>query len=126
MVGGMEGTRVKTKRRLRRKQGLRKRVHGTGNCPRLTVFRSAKHIYAQIIDDERGVTLCQASTRNKDLCDQVKNGGNIAAAKIVGTALAERAKGKNIQSICFDRNGYRFHGRIKGLADAAREAGLKF
>ncbi len=83
-------------------------------------------MYAQIIDDERGVTLCEASSRNKDLRDRIKNGGNIDAAKIVGATLAERAKAANIERVCFDRSGFKFHGRIKGLADAAREGGLSF
>lgn len=122
----MGSSTVKTQRRVRRKRGIRKRIRGTNERPRLTVFRSLKHTYAQIIDDERGVTVCEASTRNKDLRDQVTDGGNIAAAKIVGAALAERAKAKNIETVCFDRNGYRFHGRVKGLAEAVREAGLKF
>ncbi len=117
---------IRVARRKRRKQGIRKRLYGTGEKPRLTVFRSAKHIYAQIIDDERGVTLCEASTRDKALREKIGYGGNIAAAKTVGATLAERAKEKNIETVCFDRNGYRFHGRIKGLADMAREAGLKF
>lgn len=99
---------------------------GTAARPRLTVFRSHKHIYAQLIDDERGVTLCSASTQSKALRGQVKYGGNTAAAKMVGAALAEQAKAKKIVEVCFDRNGYRYHGRLKGLADAAREAGLKF
>ncbi|MGB2987526.1 MAG: 50S ribosomal protein L18 [Phycisphaerae bacterium] len=122
----MGSSTVKTQRRVRRKRGIRKRIRGTNERPRLTVFRSLKHTYAQIIDDERGVTVGEASTRNKDLRDQVTDGGNIAAAKIVGAALAERAKAKNIETVCFDRNGYRFHGRVKGLAEAVREAGLKF
>ncbi len=113
-------------RRTRRRRGIRKRVCGTGARPRLTVFRSAKHIYAQIIDDERGVTLCGASTRDKGLSDQIKYGGNVAAAKIVGECLGKRAAEHDIKQVCFDRNGYRFHGRIKGLADGAREAGLEF
>ena len=117
---------VKTRRRLRRKRGIRKRVHGTSQCPRLTVFRSARHIYAQIVDDDLGVTLCEASTRNKDLRDSIEYGGNIPAAKIIGAALAERAKAKGVESVCFDRNGYRFHGRLKGLAEATKEGGLKF
>lgn len=117
---------IKDQRRTRRKAGLRKRIRGDEQRPRLTVFRSAKHIYAQLIDDSTGKTICSASTRAKDLRDQVDNGGNKAAAKVVGTAIAEKAKGKQIELICFDRNGYRFHGRIKELADAAREAGLKF
>jgi large subunit ribosomal protein L18 len=122
----MEGCKAKVQRRFRRKRGIRKRVSGTRERPRLTVFRSSKHIYAQLIDDDGGLTLCEASTRSKDLREQIGNGGNKAAAKIVGTALAERAKAKSIGEVCFDRNGYRFHGRIKALADAAREAGLVF
>lgn len=121
---GSEALRVQ--RRMRRKRGLRKRVRGTGERPRLTVFRSLKHIYAQIIDDERSVTLCEASTLAKDLREQIPYGGNITAAKLVGVALAERAKTLKIKRVCFDRNGYRFHGRVKGLADAVREAGLEF
>jgi len=120
----MDKVGIKRSRRERRKRGLRKRLWGTSERPRLTVFRSAKHIYAQIINDDSGVTLCSASTRGKDLRDQAKNGGNVAAAKLVGSSLAEKAKAKSITKVCFDRNGYRYHGRIKGLADAVREAGL--
>lgn len=122
----MGSAELKSKRRLRRKRGIRKRIYGTAECPRLTVFRSLNHIYAQIIDDDRGVTLCEASTRGKDLREGLKSGGDAAAGKFVGGALAERAKTKNIVAVCFDRNGYRFHGRIKALAEAAREGGLKF
>ncbi len=122
----MKSCNIKSRRRLRRKRRVRKRVYGAGEQLRLTVYRSAKHIYAQLIDDDRGVTLCEASTRNKDLRDKIKNGGNIEAAKLVGSLLAERARAKNLERVCFDRNGYRFHGRIKGLAEAAREGGLKF
>jgi large subunit ribosomal protein L18 len=122
----VKGRNIRVTRRNRRRRGLRKRLTGTSDQPRLAVFRSAKHIYAQIIDDDRGVTLCEASTRSKDLRDGIGYGGNIAAAKAVGLALAERAKAKNIEEVCFDRGGFRFHGRIKGLAEAAREAGLKF
>ncbi|MHC5110128.1 MAG: 50S ribosomal protein L18 [Planctomycetota bacterium] len=122
----MAGLLIKTRRRMRRKAGLRKRIRGTAERPRLTVFRSAKHIYAQVIDDASGVTICEASTRNKELRDKIENGGNIDAAKLVGTELASRAKAKQVEAVCFDRNGFRFHGRIKGLADAAREGGLKF
>ena len=117
---------VKIERRLRRKRGIGKVIRGTVDRPRLTVFRSLKHIYAQIIDDDHGVTLCEASTRTKGIRDTVSKGGDVAAAKSVGTALAERAKAKGIISVTFDRNGYRFHGRVKGLADAAREGGLRF
>ena len=122
----MKASKIKQIRRFRRKQGIRKRVHGTTDRPRLTVSRSLHHIYAQIIDDDRGVTLCEASSRSKDLQSELQHGGNIAAAKIVGVALAKRAKAKNIEAVCFDRNGYRYHGRLKGLAEAARESGLLF
>ena len=122
----MRASDLKGIRRLRRKHVIRHRVVGTTERPRLTVFRSLKNVYAQIIDDEKGVTLCEASTRSKELQSKVPSGGNIPAAKLVGAALAERAKAKNIDQVCFDRNGYRYHGRVKALADAAREAGLKF
>ena len=122
----MGTTSIKVTRRARRKRGLRKRIRGTGDCPRLAVFRSVQHIYAQIIDDEAGVTLCSASTRGKAVRDGFEKSGNKAAAKVVGTALAEQAKAKNIEAVCFDRSGYKYHGRVKELADAAREGGLKF
>ena len=122
----MRGGTIKIARRLRRKRGIRRTIRGTAERPRLTVFRSLKHIYAQVVDDDRGVTLCEASTRSADLRDTVKYGGNREAAKLVGEALAQRAKAKNIEAVCFDRNGFRFHGRVKTLADAAREGGLKF
>ena len=122
----MKSNELKTMRRIRRKHVIRSRVVGTGERPRLTIFRSLKNLYAQIIDDEKGVTLCEASSRSKDLQKRIPSGGNIAAAKAVGAALAERARAKSIDKVCFDRNGYRYHGRVKALADAAREAGLKF
>ncbi len=122
----MKNVEVKIRRRLRRKSGLRKLIVGSCERPRLSVFRSLNNIYAQIIDDSTGVTLCAASTRDKELRDKVKTAGNKDGAKIVGTLLAERAKGKNIAAVCFDRNGFKYHGRLKALADAAREAGLKF
>ncbi len=122
----MASTSIKTTRRLRRKRGLKKRIFGTAERPRLTVFRSSKHIYAQIIDDVSGATICSASSRAKDLRGSLSSGGNKAAAKDVGTALADRAKAKNVEKVCFDRNGFRYHGRLKELADAAREGGLKF
>ena len=90
------------------------------------MFRSSKHIYAQIIDDQRGVTLCEASTRSKELRDRISYGGNVEAARTIGATLAERAKAKNIERVCFDRGGHCFHGRLKGLAEAAREGGLSF
>ncbi len=120
----MEGNLARTRRRIRRKRGIRKTVGGTPERPRMTVFRSAKHIYVQVIDDQRGVTLCEASTKGKSLRDGIGYGGNVAAAKIVGKAIAEKALAKDIKAVCFDRNGYRYHGRLKALAEAAREAGL--
>lgn len=122
----MEGCKIKVQRRQRRKKGLRKRIRGTSDRPRFSVFRSAKHIYAQIINDETGSTLCEASTRSKELTGELTQSGNVAAAKVVGALLAQRAKTRNIEAVCFDRNGFRYHGRLKGLADAAREGGLKF
>ncbi len=122
----IETGRLKTQRRLRRRRGIRKRVRGTSERPRLTVFRSGKHIYAQIVDDDAGLTVCEASTRSKQLRDQIESGGNVAAARTVGAALAERAKAKDIDRVCFDRSGFRYHGRIKALAEAAREGGLGF
>ena len=101
---------------------IRKKVRGTGERPRLAVFRSLNHIYAQVIDDQTGKTLATASTTEKDL--GTKTGGNIEAAKIVGKAIAERAQKAGVSSVVFDRGGYVFHGRVKALLDATREAGL--
>lgn len=122
----MKTVEIKTARHNRRKKGLQKRIRGTPERPRLTVFRSLENIYAQIIDDTSGVTICSASTRDKELRGQVKKGGNIDAAKAVGIVLAQRAQSKQVSAVCFDRNGYKYHGRLKALADAARENGLKF
>ncbi len=116
----------KTIRRDRRKRHVRKKVTGTPERPRLTVFRSHKNIYAQIIDDEAGRTLVAASSREKPLCEALANCGNRAAAQAVGTALATKAAEAGIEAVVFDRNGYPFHGRVKELAEAARKAGLKF
>ena len=110
--------------RKKRQMRVRDRVSGTPDMPRLNVFRSAKHIYAQIIDDVNQVTLVNASTIEKGL--DVKNGGNIDAAKLIGTLVAKRAKENNISKVVFDRAGYIYHGRVKALAEAAREAGLEF
>ena len=101
---------------------IRKKVTGTGERPRLAVFRSLNHIYAQVIDDVAGKTLVSASSREKDL--QIKTGGNIEAAAKVGKAVAERALQAGISSVVFDRGGYVYHGRVKALTDAARSAGL--
>jgi len=117
-------TNIKTVRRLRRKRGIRKRIFGTPARPRLTVFRSLKHIYVQIIDDLSGRTLVAASTKDGATGDVT--GSNAAAATAVGKAIAERAKAAGCETVIFDRNGYRYHGRVKALADAAREGGLKF
>ena len=112
--------------RLRIHERIRKRLLGSSARPRLAVFRSNKHIYAQIIDDSKGTTLIAASTLDADAKKDVKHGGNIAAAKTVGKLVAERAKAKGINAVLFDRGGYLYHGRVKALAEAAREAGLKF
>lgn len=109
-----------------RHRRLRKRVAGTPECPRLCVFRSLKHIYAQIIDDEAGRTLLAASSLDKSLSDSLKSGGDQEAAKNVGKLIAEKALAKGITAVVFDRGGHIFQGRVKAFADAAREAGLKF
>ncbi|MBI4578580.1 MAG: 50S ribosomal protein L18 [Planctomycetes bacterium] len=119
----MERTKQKLVRRERRKKRVRRRVYGTAEKPRLSVFRSLKHIYAQLIDDDKGQTLVAASTRSAELKEG--GGGNKAAAAKVGRLLGEKAAARGINEVAFDRNGYRFHGRVKALADAAREAGLK-
>lgn len=105
---------------------MRKSVFGTPDRPRLLVFRSNRHIYAQIIDDAAGATLASASTVAKGLRDQLTNTGNKKAAEIVGEAVAKQALGVGIKCVCFDRNRYKFHGRVKTLAEAARKTGLVF
>jgi large subunit ribosomal protein L18 len=106
---------------------IRRKVAGNTARPRLAVFRSVKHIYAQVIDDSVGHTLAAASSNEKsDAKSGVKSGGNVAGAKAVGKLLAERAKEKGVKSVVFDRGGYLYHGRVKALADAAREGGLEF
>jgi large subunit ribosomal protein L18 len=112
--------------RNRRRNHVRRLIRGTSERPRLTVFRSSKHIYAQLVDDLTGATLAAASTNTKDVRKDVPYGGNIKAAVAVGKRLAEAAKAKGITKVCFDRGHYRYHGRIKALADGAREAGLQF
>ena len=114
----------KNKSRQRRHLRVRKHISGTAARPRLNVFRSLSNIYAQVIDDENGVTLVAASSKDKDLA--VNYGGNIEAAKAVGAAVAKRAVEKGIEEVVFDRGGYIYHGRVKALAEAAREAGLEF
>jgi large subunit ribosomal protein L18 len=105
---------------------IRKRVQGRAQRPRLSVFRSLKHIYAQIIDDTRARTLVSASSLDTELRQTMKSGGNVAAARQVGRILAQRAKAAGITQVVFDRGGYAYHGRVKALAEAAREGGLKF
>lgn len=114
----------KNERRIRRHERARRRMQGTPERPRLNVFRSLNHIYAQIIDDTAGTTLVAVSSKSKDL--GLGDGGNVAAAEVVGRVVAERALAKGIQQIIFDRGGYEYHGRVKALAEAAREAGLQF
>lgn len=116
----------KNKARVRRHLRVRKRITGTAERPRLNVFRSSKHIYAQLIDDLAGVTLVSASTVDKELSEGVTNGANVESARKVGELVAKRAKDKGYASVVFDRGGYLYHGRIQALADAAREAGLEF
>jgi large subunit ribosomal protein L18 len=119
--------RLKQERLKRRKWSVRSRVFGTTERPRLSVFRSDKHIYAQIIDDYAGKTLAAVASTSPDVRgDALKNGGNIAAAKKVGSLIAEKAKAAGISKVCFDRGGRYYHGRVKALAEAAREGGLKF
>lgn len=112
--------------RVKRQVRVRKKVRGTAERPRLSVFRSAKHIYAQIVDDVNHTTLVTASTVVKEIGGDLKYTGNVEAAKAVGAAVAKKALEKNIQQVVFDRNGFLYHGRVKALADAAREAGLSF
>ena len=113
-------------RRLRRQRRVRNRMFGTPERPRLAVFRSSKHIYAQMVNDQSGATLVQASSLDSELRAQIKYGGNKAAAAAVGRAVAERAKKAGIDKVCFDRRSYKYHGRVAALAQAAREAGLQF
>ena len=114
-------------RTLRRKATVRRTVKlGAAGRARLSVFRSSKHIYAQVIDDIKGVTLAAASSVEKDMRGSLKTGANVDAAKAVGKLVAERAVGKGVTEVVFDRGRYLYHGRVKALGDAAREAGLKF
>ena len=113
-------------RRLRRQRRVRNRLSGTAERPRLAVFRSSKHMYAQMINDQSGTTLVSASTRDAEFRSQLKYGGNKAAAALVGRLVAERARKAGIDRVCFDRRSYKYHGRVAALAQAVRDAGLKF
>lgn len=120
----MDKAKHKVTRRTRRHIGIRKRVEGLPGRPRLSVYRSLNHIYAQVIDDLAGKTLAQASSLDTEL--KLENTGNSAAAAAVGLLVAKRAKAAGVQAVAFDRGGFRFHGRVKALADAARKEGLLF
>lgn len=120
MITKVDRKKTRKKRHLR----VRRHLQGTAECPRLNVYRSAKHIYAQLIDDEQGVTLAQASSLDKEFDGQT--GGNVDAATKVGELIAKRAVEKGYKEVVFDRGGNLYHGRVKALAEAAREAGLQF
>lgn len=121
----MAKTAIKTITRLKRQVRVRKKVRGTTERPRLNVFKSAQHIYAQLIDDTKGMTLVATSTLSESAQD-LTNKGNVIAATLVGKEIARLALEKGVTSVVFDRNGFLYHGRIKALADSAREAGLNF
>ncbi len=110
----------------KRHRSIRVKLSGTAEFPRLAVYRSTKHIYAQLIDDENNVTLASASSNDKELKEKLSHGGNVDAAKAVGEAIAKKAKKAGIECVVFDRGGFLYHGRVAALADAAREAGLMF
>ena len=110
----------------KRHRSIRTKLSGTTKSPRLAVYRSIKHIYAQLIDDEKHVTITSASSNDKELREKLSHGGNIEAAKLVGETIAQKAKNAGIECVVFDRGGFLYHGRVAALADAAREAGLIF
>ncbi len=122
----MNNAEKRRQSRLKRQVRVRNKVRGTSERPRLSVFRSARHIYAQVIDDANNRTLASASTVAKELSDDLKSTGNADAAKAVGAAVAQKAIAQDIKQVVFDRNGFLYHGRVKALADGAREAGLSF
>ena len=122
----MNASEERRQARYKRQARVRRNIRGTEERPRLSVFRSSKHIYAQIIEDVTGKTLASASTVSKGVAGDLKYSGNVEAAKAVGAAIAKIALDKNIKQVVFDRNGFLYHGRVKALADAAREAGLTF
>lgn len=122
----MAKTQKRTSGRIRRKKSIRKSISGTSERPRLSVFRSSKNIYAQIIDDDSGKTLAAASTLSPEVLEGGESGGNRGAATKVGALIAEKAKVAGVELVSFDRNGYLYHGRVKALAEGAREGGLKF
>ena len=122
----MDHVKEKLRKRTRRHLRIRRKVIGTAERPRLSVYRSLKHIYCQIINDIEGRTLVAVSTQSPDVRTQIKYGGNVVAAEIVGKKIAEEAKSKGITKVVFDKGGYKYHGRIKALAEAARKYNLSF
>ena len=116
----------RVERRTRIKKSIRKKIEGTSEIPRLTVFRSLKSIHAQLVDDSTGTTLFTISSMSKALAEEIKGKTKVETATIVGKAAGEEAKKRKIERVVFDRNGYLYHGRVKAVADGAREAGLKF
>lgn len=120
----MEKTR-KEQLKIRHKR-VRKKIKGTSGQPRLNIFRSSKHIYAQVIDDDKGITLTSASTMTNEFKEKLSYGGNIEAAKLIGSFIAQKALNQGINKVVFDRGGNIYHGRVKALAESARENGLKF
>jgi large subunit ribosomal protein L18 len=121
MINKMKNSRLRSKRRIRKK------IFGTPEIPRLTIYRSLGNIYGQLIDDSRSKTIASASSRSKEIIEEVKSiKGKTAKSKLIGKLVAKKALEKNITKVVFDRNGYRYHGRVKAFADGAREGGLKF
>jgi len=116
----------KKRTRLNRRRRIRSKIHGTAGRPRLSIFRSTRHIYAQIINDDIGAVMASASTMEAQLRGSISYGGNVDAAREVGKLLAERAATKKIETVSFDRGGFKYHGRVKALAEAVRDGGLKF
>lgn len=122
----MNNIKEKLQKRKRRHQRIRRKVVGSSERPRLSVYRSMKHIYCQIINDANGTTLASASTMSPEIREQVKDGGNVKAAEIVGKKIAEEALKKGISKVVFDKGGYKYHGRVKALAESARKSNLSF
>lgn len=122
----MDHSRTIYRQRIRRQYRVRKPLHGTAERPRLAVFRTSKHIYAQVIDDTTGKTVASASSVDREIRSSVGFGGNKQAAEVIGKAVAERARAAGVSKVCFDRGSYKYHGRVAALADAARAAGLEF
>jgi len=125
-MGTKDYNKILRKKRIIKHKKIRKKIFGTKERPRLCIFKSNKNLFVQIIDDVAGHTIVSASTLEKEIKSEIKNGGNVEAAKKIGEIIAKRAIEKGIKNICFDRAGYKYHGRIKAVADAAKENGLVF